>query len=363
MDENELDNIEEEGDVISDPVENLPQYDAYNPSGRGKKKDPPKNPAPLEASIVVAILGILPDAIDFFSIGGLSFLSSILSWPVTELYFFHKNLKVPNVKSWMRWLNIGDAVPFLGALPLKTIGLIMAIYIAWHPKSKLAKAVKVADTVTNIKKPSGTTVKDTTAKPGSSLKEITSNPKERKSLPELSEDGLTTKEKDLYETTSAGGAEIQSPEAEAQTADFKEIAGEDPIEESVTATPAPEKKETEIKLADKKPGAVSFEDSVDKEEGNTDEEINERLGIGAVERDIQNKLTSPEAVMESFSSAGETLFSGTENEEAENLNPEANEVAVSDNEKVVDFSQSKQRRQKQSQDSNIDGVEEFKKAA
>ena len=80
-------------EVISEPTENLPQYDAYNPSQRGRDNSSPKNPSGTEATIIVLVLGVLPDVIDFFSIGALSFVSSILSWPLTELYFYHKNLK------------------------------------------------------------------------------------------------------------------------------------------------------------------------------------------------------------------------------------------------------------------------------
>ena len=103
----------DEEDILSEPVENLPQYSTSDPSGRGKDSRPPKNPSGGEAFFIVSILGILPDVIDFFSIGALSFLSSALSWPMTELYFYHKNLKVPNIKKWIRWTNIGDFIPFV----------------------------------------------------------------------------------------------------------------------------------------------------------------------------------------------------------------------------------------------------------
>jgi len=67
------------------------------------------------------------------------FVLDILTFPVTQFYFRIKGVKgTADLVS-----NIAELVPYLGALPIRTIGLIITIYLANHPeKAKVVPAVK-----------------------------------------------------------------------------------------------------------------------------------------------------------------------------------------------------------------------------
>lgn len=294
----------DEEDVISKPVDNLPQYDAYNPSGRGEE-NPPKNPSGTEAFLIISVLGVLPDVIDFFSIGALSFLSSALSWPITEYYFAQKNLKVPNVRKWVRAMNLGDVIPFLGVIPLKTTGLVIAVYIAWHPDSKLAKGAQAVESATSAKGVAKQTtagglkqkIRGTTQKVreyfGGGAKEDADNF-------ELGY-GKSKDEDNIYGEMSEGGQQVVGPEKEAEMKAFGEVISTPRMaEESLETAQAPAPKKIE-----EKPKPKPLEEISNPQERKADqaeqEQIEKRLGIGDVERGIREKLTSPEAIMENGS--------------------------------------------------------------
>lgn len=281
----------DEEDIISEPVENFPQYDVYDPSERGEEKNI-KNPGETEAFLVVLVLGVLPDVIDFFSIGALSFLSSTLSWPITEYYFSQKNLKVPNIRKWIRGTNLGDVIPFLGALPLKTIGLLVAIHIAWHPESKIAKGAQALEAATSAKEaikkpPTGGELKQ---KPKGGTKGAERKPA---GLEELGQEKAAA-EKDIYEEIREGAGGVMGPEEQAEKETFGEIISY-PEEPSPAEAP---RKEPEAEKVKPKPLSEIPSATESKEKIREAEEIEERLGIGEVEREIKEKLTSPEAVME-----------------------------------------------------------------
>lgn len=305
----------DEENVISEPVENFPQYEINDPSGRGEKK-PPRNPSGPEAFLVITVLGILPDVIDFFSIGGLSFLSSALSWPITEIYFAQKNLKVPNVKKWFRWLNIGDAVPFLGVIPLKTVGLIIAVWMAWHPESKITKGVQALDAAASAKAAAGQTAK-TAAKESSAQAKKGGVVQRIKDVTQEYFGGTGDDEGgDIYGEISEGGQQILGPKEQADRAAFGEVISAPPEEqEEEEATSLPEPR-VSIQSKPKLPTEIAGEPpaSMSSKEKERQEEIESRLGIGKIEREIVGKLSSPEAVMEDA------------------------QVLASDNENVVDLS-------------------------
>ncbi len=234
----------DEDDVISEPVENLPQFNPHDPSGRGEEEKPPKNPGGVEAFFVVLILGVLPDTIDALDLGTLSTFTSIISWPATEYYFHQKNLQVPNIKKWIRGLNIGDAVPIVGILPLKTIALIIAIYMAWHPDSKITKAAKAADAATSVaegKKPAAATAgakggfRQKIARGIRSTKEFFGGGGEGE---EDEEENLSLGYErgggDIYEKMNVGG--VRGPEEEAEAKAFEEITSAPPKQEEIITT-------------------------------------------------------------------------------------------------------------------------------
>ena len=298
-------------EVISEPTENLPQYDAYNPSQRGRDNSSPKNPSGTEATIIVLVLGVLPDVIDFFSIGALSFVSSILSWPLTELYFYHKNLKIPNIRNWIRWSNLGDVIPFLGVLPLKTLGLVMAIYIVWHPESKFAKGAQALDVVSGAKKAPKKAPAGFMDRARQMVEERTERGKqETAGEEEYFEQGYEKEnEEDVYERLDVEG--IRGPEEEAEAQTFGEIISIPPEEtevESPRATTAP------------KP----FSEIVPKEESEIKKGVEEGASVGGAyeeERKIKGTMGDLKGVLEENST----------------LNSNPQEVQSSDDEKVVNL--------------------------
>lgn len=280
----------DEEDVISYPEDAREQYSV---SGGESKHTPPKNPSSTEAFIIVLLLGVLPDVIDFLSAGAASFASSAISWPITEYYFSQKNLKVPNIRKWIRATNLGDVVPFIGALPLKTIGLLAAIYVAWHPESKISKGVRALEAATSAKEATKKAAAEGSLKTKTKIAEKIAGLKE---LEELKE-GEEPESKDIYEEIREGAGGVMGPEEQAETETFGEIVSAPPKEpaEEVTTPGTSNLKpkrmpETEIGVAKNEPE--------EKKEAENTEELEERLGIGEVERDIKEKLTSPEAVME-----------------------------------------------------------------
>jgi hypothetical protein len=287
----------DEEDLISEPAENLPQYDATD-SSYGEETASNKNPGETEAFFVVLMLGVLPDVIDFFSIGALSFLSSALSWPITEYYFSQKNLKVPNIRKWIRGTNLGDVIPFLGALPLKTIGLLVAIHIAWHPESKIAKGAQALEAATSAKEalkkpPTGGELKQ---KPKGGISDVG---RKTAGIEELGQEKAGAG-KDIYEEIREGAGGVMGPEEQAEKETFGEIISfpenQNPAEEPMRSEVAQKKPPTE--KAGLKPNSETSLAKESTEKIERAEEIESRLGIGEVEREIKEKLTSPEAVME-----------------------------------------------------------------
>ncbi len=286
----------DEDDVISEPEDGLEEYTA---DAEERDSRPPKNPSGTESFIIVLLLGVLPDVIDFFSIGGLSFLSSALSWPVTELYFSKKNLKAPNIRKWIRAFNLGDVIPFLGVIPLKTTGLIIAIYIAWHPESKAAKGLQAIDAAASAKispkEFSGGRVQQK-----SSLREkVAGAVAEKEKVGTMQSEQPIGADKDIYEEIREGGGGIKGPEEEAEIQTFGEIPNSAATEEEPIAAPVPREKEPSTTLPKKsEQRPVALGDIAQDAASEKTEEIEERLGIGEVEREIKEKLSSPEAVME-----------------------------------------------------------------
>ena len=74
------------------------------------------------------------------------FILDILTFPVTQFYF-----RMKGVKGTADLVTNGlELVPYLGALPMRTIGLFITIYLANHPEKLAAiPAVKTAANLTN----------------------------------------------------------------------------------------------------------------------------------------------------------------------------------------------------------------------
>jgi len=102
---------------------------------------------------VVGIVLVIFALDDFFIIDAMTF-------PVTQIYFRMKGVSKAGLDLAM---NIAEVVPYVGALPLRTIGVIMVIWADHHPEGVVAKATQIAAQATSIKNPKGALVAKTSA--------------------------------------------------------------------------------------------------------------------------------------------------------------------------------------------------------
>jgi hypothetical protein len=76
------------------------------------------------------------------------FILDVLSWPVTWLYFRIKGVN----GAYNNIMSIAEVFPYVGALPLKTLGVILVLWMDRHPDGKVARSVDKASVV-KLKKP------------------------------------------------------------------------------------------------------------------------------------------------------------------------------------------------------------------
>ncbi len=77
------------------------------------------------------------------------FIIDVMTFPVTQFYFRMKGVSRAGLDVAA---NLAEAVPYIGALPIRTIGVILVIWADWHPESKIAQAAQKAASVTSGKK-------------------------------------------------------------------------------------------------------------------------------------------------------------------------------------------------------------------
>ena len=102
---------------------------------------------------VVGIVLVLFALDDFFIIDAMTF-------PVTQIYFRMKGVSKAGLDLTM---NLAEVIPYVGALPLRTIGVIMVIWADHHPAGVVAQVTQKAAQVTSIKNPKGALVAKTSA--------------------------------------------------------------------------------------------------------------------------------------------------------------------------------------------------------
>lgn len=69
------------------------------------------------------------------------FILDVLTFPVTQFYFRMKGVSRAGLDVAT---NLLEAIPYIGALPLRTLGVILVIWTDWHPESKIAQAAQKA---------------------------------------------------------------------------------------------------------------------------------------------------------------------------------------------------------------------------
>jgi hypothetical protein len=87
---------------------------------------------------IIGIILVLFGLDDFF-------ILDVLTFPVTQLYF-----RMKGVRGMYDLIgNLLELIPYIGALPLRTIGVIMVIWRDHHPKSKITKINQISQKIKN----------------------------------------------------------------------------------------------------------------------------------------------------------------------------------------------------------------------
>ena len=76
------------------------------------------------------------------------FILDLLSTPVTQFYF-----RMKGVKSTADLISSGlELIPYVGSLPIKSVGVAITIYMANHPKVMKVATMGVADKIAAAKR-------------------------------------------------------------------------------------------------------------------------------------------------------------------------------------------------------------------
>jgi hypothetical protein len=67
------------------------------------------------------------------------FIIDALTFPVTQLYFRMRGIK----GSYDLYGNVAELIPYVGALPIRTAGVLFTIWAANHPESTIAKTTQL----------------------------------------------------------------------------------------------------------------------------------------------------------------------------------------------------------------------------
>lgn len=87
----------------------------------------------IGATDVAGILLLLGGMDDFF-------ILDLLTFPVTQVYF-----KIKGVKGNYALIANGlELIPYVGALPIRTVGVAATIWADWHPDSAVGKIASAA---------------------------------------------------------------------------------------------------------------------------------------------------------------------------------------------------------------------------
>ncbi|HEY4525550.1 MAG TPA: hypothetical protein VJL32_00430 [Candidatus Paceibacterota bacterium] len=110
----------------------------------------------LEAGLVVMLLAVLPDLVEL----GIVFVGLDDFWISDAIFFTSSEIYAASRKVdgriYARAGNIAELVPYVGALPLRTIGWSAAFYAHNHPNSWLGKKIsKIGEQLSKIEKVTG----------------------------------------------------------------------------------------------------------------------------------------------------------------------------------------------------------------
>src|SRR3989344_7351510 len=109
----------------------------------------PKIPLPIAFLLVcyIALTDIIGIILVFFALDDF-WIIDLLTFPVTQLYFRMKGIGA----EYDLTMNLLELIPYVGALPLRTVGVCMVIYADRHPESQVTKKLQAIAQKIPIKK-------------------------------------------------------------------------------------------------------------------------------------------------------------------------------------------------------------------
>jgi len=75
------------------------------------------------------------------------FILDVLTFPVTQIYF---RMKGVSKAGYDVTANLLEIVPYLGALPIRTVGVLAVIWVDRHPEGLVSGAAQIAGRATTV---------------------------------------------------------------------------------------------------------------------------------------------------------------------------------------------------------------------
>lgn len=94
-------------------------------------------PETIILTMYIGLTDLIGIVLVFFALDDFGIIDA-LTFPVTQLYFRMKRVKGTADLVF----NVLELIPYVGALPLRTVGLLITIYIANHPKSAIGQVAQ-----------------------------------------------------------------------------------------------------------------------------------------------------------------------------------------------------------------------------
>ncbi|MBI2024519.1 MAG: hypothetical protein HYT03_00290 [Candidatus Harrisonbacteria bacterium] len=105
----------------------------------------------VEAFLLFAYVGLVDVAgviLIFFGLDDF-FILDVMTFPVTQFYLRLKGVSRAGIDLAM---NCAELIPYVGALPLRTVGLAIIVWADRHPESAVAQVAEKAAQATSIKR-------------------------------------------------------------------------------------------------------------------------------------------------------------------------------------------------------------------
>lgn len=119
----------------------------------------PKKPQPKISLIigggvlvVFIVLDIIDIALKFFALDDFLIIDTISYLFLVPFFVYYKYMKGADFSGNTVIMNLAELIPYIGALPLRSISLGIVLWIDRHPEGKLAKKIHLAAKVLPARK-------------------------------------------------------------------------------------------------------------------------------------------------------------------------------------------------------------------